>query len=145
MSGPYGDILKHPHHVSQSRKPMSMEDRAAQFSPFAALAGHDAVIRETARLTEERIELAPEEEARLDTLLRRLAKIQLSQPEVQVTYFVPDGRKSGGAYITVKAKLWKVDPRRQLLVLEGGETVAFSQIYEIIPENANQSLKTLKE
>lgn len=138
MNTPYEDILYLPRPVSAKRQRMTMEDRAAQFSPFAALTGHDAAIRETARLTDARIELAEDELALLNDKLVLLAWHQERQPEVTVTYFVQDERKQGGAYVTARARVRRVDPRNRALLLEGERTVWFECIYELkIPDDLN--------
>ena len=98
----YNDIIDLPHHISTTRPRMSMLDRAAQFSPFAALTGYDAAIKETGRLTGQRIELTEECRAVLDRKQQVLLENLAEHPEVSVTYFVPDERKSGGAYVTGK-------------------------------------------
>lgn len=128
MTDRYSDILHLPHHVSPTRARMSLADRAAQFSPFAALTGHDAAIRETARLTEQPVDLAPDGAALLDEALRLLARHQQEQPPVTVTCFVPDARKSGGAYRTVTGTLQAILPREQALVLTDGQTLYFDSI-----------------
>ena len=98
---PYADIIDLPHHVSKRHPQMPMEKRAAQFSLFAAMVGHDAAIRETARLTEEQLELTEDAKAIIDGKLQMIQEHIKEQPEVTVTYFQPDEKKSGGAYVTV--------------------------------------------
>ena len=100
MTHRYDDIINLPHHVSQKHAPMARADRAAQFSPFAALTGLDAALRETARLTDQRITLDEYEQAALDETLQavRDALTKKEHPTVEVCYFVPDTRKAGGAY-----------------------------------------------
>ena len=127
----YEDILHLPHHVSPRRRRMSNLERAAQFSPFAALTGHDAAIRETARLTDERFDLADDGRAMLDEKLRILLEHQHLRPEITAVYFVPDDRKSGGAYMTVTGRLAIVSSREQALILEDGRELYFSLIYEL--------------
>ena len=95
--GNYDDIIDLPHHVSSTRPRMPMIDRAAQFQPFRALTGYEDAVRETARLTDRRIELTEEEKARLDAALQRLMDSISSRPQVSVTWFQPDKRKAGGA------------------------------------------------
>lgn len=131
MNGPYDDILYMPHHVSATRKRMSMLDRAAQFSPFAALTGYDAAIRETGRLTDNAIDLDVDGKAILNEKLQRLSNLQETQPEITVTYFVPDERKSGGAYASVTGKVKKIDPYKQVLLMADGTEVCFERILEI--------------
>lgn len=96
----YDDIINLPHHVSTKHQRLSMEQRAAQFAPFAALTGYGDAIKETARITEDRIELDDEEKIKLDNKLKKIQNNISNKPKVIVTYFVPDIRKSGGEYIT---------------------------------------------
>lgn len=131
MKGPYDDIIDLPHPVSENRKRMSMLDRAAQFSPFAALTGYDAAIRETGRLTDERIEFDVDGKAMLNDKLRMLAERQTEQPEITVIYFVPDERKHGGAYAEVTDRVRKVDGRRQMLFMVDGKEILFDDVYDI--------------
>lgn len=124
----YEDILHLPHHVSATRPPMPLEDRAAQFSPFAALTGHEAAIEETARLTEDRTELGEPALEALDRTLRRLLDRVRERPQVEATYFVPDARKSGGAYRTVTGRVKALDLYARELRLESGEVIPLDEI-----------------
>lgn len=117
MSSPYEDIIHLPRPVS-SHPRMSMTDRGAQFSPFAALTGYDAAIKETGRLTQQKICLDESEKLILDQKLQQLAPIVSSQPQISATYFVPDERKAGGQYVTVTARLKKIDLYEQMLLLD---------------------------
>lgn len=128
MSGNYEDILYLPHHVSGTRRQMSMTDRAAQFSPFAALTGYDAAIRETARLTDSSVDLEGDEKAVLNGRLQLLSGCLDREPRITVTYFVPDRRKSGGAYETVEGRVRKIDPLEQALFLGDGTRIPFDRI-----------------
>ncbi|MCD8375887.1 MAG: hypothetical protein LUD69_02980 [Oscillospiraceae bacterium] len=128
MKGPYDDIIHLPHHVSPTRPPMPMSDRAAQFSPFAALTGYHGVIVETGRLTEQKRELEADERAELDRKQQYLASRRAEHPPLLVTYFVPDGRKAGGAYVTVTGRLKGLDEARRLLLLEGGAEIPMEDI-----------------
>ena len=127
----YDDIIHLPHHVSKTRPQMSMEDRAAQFSPFAALTGYDAAILETGRLTEDKLELGEETQAILDRKQRYLAEIIDTKPEITVTYFVPDEKKSGGAYSTVTGFLKRIDEYERQLVLTDGRKILLDAIFDI--------------
>lgn len=118
MSGKYGDILRLPHPVSAKHPRMSMRDRAAQFSPFAALTGYGEVIRETGRLTEDWLELDEAAKAELDRRLRLLAASLDQQPAVTATWFQPDDRKEGGTYVTVTGRARKLDESAGVLLLE---------------------------
>lgn len=131
MSNPYEDIINHPHHVSKSRPQMPMADRAAQFSPFAALTGYDAAIQETGRLTEERITLDEEVQAVLNRKQFLLNAHISDKPEITVTYFVPDERKSGGAYVTVTGNLKRMDETERLLYLTNGQKIRLDDIADI--------------
>ena len=120
MTGKYDAILHLPHHVSKKHPPMPMSDRAAQFAPFAALTGYDAAIRENARLTQERIDPAEAELAALDRRFRLLQEHLEEQPEVRLTRFRPDERKSGGVYETVSGIVKQIDLiARRIRLLDG--------------------------
>lgn len=127
----YDDIINLPRPVSKKRSPMSNFDRAAQFSPFAALTGYDAVINETGRLTDVRIELDEGGKALLDEKLQVLRAHLEEQPEVKLTVFRPDSRKDGGAYEEITGRVKKIDPVARILVLTGGEVVPIDRIYGI--------------
>lgn len=137
MNGTYDDIIDLPHHVSQTHPRMSAIDRAAQFSPFAALTGHFAAIKETARLTDRKIE--PDEHAKslLDMKQRILSEAIAEHPEVTVTYFKPDERKSGGEYLTLTGKLKKINEYERILILVNGERIPFDDILDIESELFN--------
>ena len=128
-SFPYNDILYLPHHASTRHPPMPMSDRAAQFSPFAALTGHSDAIQETERLTGERVELSEEAKILLDQKQQYLAS--LDRPELTVTYFVADTKKEGGAYVSTNGILKKIDPIERLLILVGGQAISLDDILEI--------------
>ncbi len=137
--GKYDDIIHLPHHVSATRPHMPMLDRAAQFQPFRALSGYEDAVQETARLTDEKIELTEDEKAILDMRLQKLADEISSQPKVTLTYFRPDKRKSGGAYVRVTGQLKKIDDFEGALVLLGGDRILIEDILDIrSDENANQ-------
>ena len=108
ISHRYDDIIDLPHHVSEKHPHMPMLDRAAQFSPFAALTGYDAAIVETARLTDQKRELTEEQKQVINKGLHELQKRIKNDPLVTVTFFKPDDRKSGGAYRTVTGNAKKV-------------------------------------
>lgn len=128
---PYEDIVDLPHHVSPTRPQMSRADRAAQFSSFAALTGHDAAVRETARRTASRIDTAEDQRYELDLKQQLLAQVLPSQPEVTVTYFVPDTRKVGGAYVSVSGRLKRIDSRRRVLLLDNGTEIPMDDVLEL--------------
>ena len=127
----YDDILELPHPVSSRHAPMSLTDRASQFSPFAALTGFGAAIDETGRLTDVRIEISEEERERLNRKLLNLNQLQNSCPEITVTYFLPDEKKEGGAYIRITGKLQKIDRLTQRIVLDDGRQIPMEDLVEI--------------
>lgn len=127
----YEDILYLPHHTSPSRPHMPMSDRAAQFSPFAALTGYEAAVKEAARLTEQRIELDENEKAVLDAKLLLLQKNLSLSPEVTLTCFQPDKQKNGGTYRSVTGKVQKIDTSNKCLILENGKRISASDILKI--------------
>lgn len=110
---------------------MPMEDRAAQFLPFAALTGYDAAVSETARLTEARVELDPQEAERLGERLAELAKQQKEQPELSLLYYVPDARKAGGAYVTVSGRLRKITDFPRCIYLTDGSEIPIEDIVAV--------------
>lgn len=131
MNDRYDDIIHLPHHISKTRPQMSMMDRAAQFSPFAALTGYDAAIKETGRLTDEKIELGEETKAVLDRKQRYLSDMISVQPEITVTYFLPDERKSGGTYLSVTGKLKRIDEYERMMILTDGKKIPLDDIMDI--------------
>lgn len=115
---PYEDIIHLPHHISPTRPRMPLADRAAQFSPFAALVGYEDTLVETARLTDNRIELDENEKYILDMKQRYLLAHISENPEITVTFFCPDIKKDGGRYITVTGHLKTIQTDKQLLLLQ---------------------------
>ena len=129
--GRYDDIIDLPHHVSASRHRMSMVERAAQFQPFRALTGYEDAVQETARLTDERVELTEDEKSLLDTKLQELVDGIDSHPKVTLTWFQPDKRKTGGAYITTTGQLKKIDDHAGALILMDGARIVIENIVDI--------------
>ncbi len=129
--GQYDDIIHLPHHVSTRHPQMTAADRAAQFSPFAALTGYEAAIAETARLTERKPELDENKKEELDIKLQMIREHLSMKPEAAITYFVPDSRKAGGSYLQVSGIVKKVDEREHLIIMEDGTSIPFHEIYEI--------------
>lgn len=127
----YDDLLDLPHHVSSTRPHMSRADRAAQFSPFAALTGFGAAIQETGRLTGER--LVPEEDVRreLDEKLRLLKDRIQTCPAASFTYFLPDEKKEGGEYVTVVGNVKKIREFEGTVVLTDGTEIPVGEMIGI--------------
>ncbi len=131
MNEKYKDIINLPHKQSPTRPHMPVADRAAQFAPFAALVGYDDAVRETARLTESRRELS---DGALDQLNAKLKYIQEhlnGQPEVTITYFQPDSKKSGGAYLTCTGIVKKVDDYEHTVLMQDGREIFIDDISHI--------------
>ena len=131
MADNYNDIINLPHHVSATRPQMSMMDRAAQFSPFAALTGYDAAIKETGRLTDEKIELGEEELSILNMKFQLLMDSLDEEPEVHITYFKPDDRKAGSAYLTASGTVKKIDDFERIIFMENGTKIPMDDVLSI--------------
>ena len=131
MSGNYDDIIALPHPEPRTHPRMSLHDRAAQFSPFAALTGHSAAIAETGRLTDSRITLDESEIARVDAALQRLRELLPQAPAVSITYFVPDERKAGGSYQTVTGTARRIDTANGVLLLTDQRAIPIPDILDV--------------
>lgn len=131
MTGKYDDIIHLPHHVSKKHPPMAIADRAAQFSPFAALTGHASAIAETARLTDTRIELDETAKIALSDRLQIILDRLKEHPQIQVTYFQPDVKKEGGAYITAAGTVKKIDGYERVVVMTDGTAIPINEIIGI--------------
>lgn len=127
----YADIINLPHHVSKTRPQMSLIDRAAQFSPFAALTGYDDAVKETARLTDDKTELYEDTKELLSEKLRMIQERLPDCPQIQITYFKPDARKAGGAYITKTGSVKKVDEYERFVVMQDEMRISFEEIVSI--------------
>ena len=129
--GKYNDILNMPHHVSSTRPHMSMHDRAAQFSPFAALVGYDDAVKETARLTNEKQELTADKIADLNQKIAFLTEHADERPEITIEYFIPDEKKTGGIYVTLSGNFRRIDEYNHNMVFTSGEEIPLNDIFEI--------------
>ena len=128
MSGQYEDIIHLAYPVPSKRQRMSMIDRAAQFSPFAALVGYDDAIEETARLIDQRIELDENEKYMLDIRQQHLLTLLPQRPQVTVTYFSPDDRKEGGEYVTITGRLKSILPHADTMILSDGTRICLKDV-----------------
>ena len=131
MNNRYDEIMGLPHHVSKTRPQMPMSDRAAQFAPFAALTGYDSAIKETGRLTGERIELDEEALTALDRKYQLLIEALDDAPEVTIIYFQPDERKAGGQYVSATGTVKKVDTFGRRILLQDGTRIPLDNIYDL--------------
>jgi len=127
----YSDIFDRPHHVSTKRAPMSRLNRAAQFSPFAALTGYDDLVAESARVTDRKMELCDDDLALLNEQLAYLQSHINEQPEVTIVYFEPDARKNGGEYREYTGKVKRVREYEEVVEMDSGLVIPFSDIASI--------------
>ncbi len=128
---PYEDIVELPPHISKKHPQPSMMDRAARFAPFAAITGYEEMVLEEARVTEERIDL---DEGTLSLLNEKLNMIQEfldEEPEVTITYFEPDKKKAGGAYVSVTGTVKRVDEYEHLVLMNDGKKIPINEIYNL--------------
>lgn len=129
--GEYDDIINLPHHVSEKHPQMTLEARSAQFAPFAALTGYDEQVQETARLTNERKELAEGLKMVLNEKIVKIKEKLADAPKVKITYFVPDLRKSGGKYVSVTGKVKKIDEFKNIIIFDDKKEIPIQEIIEI--------------
>ncbi len=137
---PYEDIINHKYVKNKNRECMSISDRAAQFSRFAAVVGHDLSIEETARVTEKKAEL---DEYEIEELRRKLNFIFWGNgktKKVKITYFVPDSKKDGGKYETFYGKIIKTDEVKNTLITDSKNTIPIDTIVKIDIEKNENSL-----
>ena len=127
----YDDIIDLPHHVSKTHPRMSRHDRAAQFSPFAALTGYDEAVEEAARLTDSRIIPDEDRADRLDRTMRVILENMNKHPQIRVTYFIPDDRKNGGKYTKYIGRVRTFNEYDKMLIFEDGKKIAINDIYEL--------------
>lgn len=127
----YDDIINLPHHVSKKHPPMSLYARSAQFAPFAALTGYEDAVRETAREINERIEIDDELKLILDGKIQILIEKIKAKPEVTFTYFIPDLRKDGGAYVSVEGIIKKIDMFEQKIYLADNTEIPINEVIDI--------------
>lgn len=129
MTDQYDDIIHLPHHISSTRPRMSAIDRAAQFSPFAALTGYDTSIKESARLTDARIELDDSQKEEIGEKLR-LVTGQLDA-EIKITYFLPDTKKTGGKYVLAAGAVKKVDEYERMIIMGDGKQIPIDEVIDV--------------
>ena len=136
----YEDIINLPHHTSKKHPRMSLEARSAQFAPFAALTGYDEVLIETARLTNERIEIDETIKVIIDSKLQIIKEHIKEMPLITFMYFVPDLKKDGGKYVTVTGNVKKIDEYRNGIVLENKTEIPIDEIIDINGDIVNNKI-----
>ena len=127
----YKDIINLPHHQSLRRPRMAMIDRAAQFSPFAALTGHNDAIIETARLTDRKIELDEGTKSIINEKIQMISDFLFEKPTVTFTHFEPDIKKEGGTYLNTTGTVKKIDEFKKEIILTDGRIILIEHIYDI--------------
>ena len=127
----YADIIDLPHHVSRRHPQMSKMARAAQFAPFAALTGYDAVIHESARLTYTKMILEEDDNERLNRIMSMLMYTVEEHPSITVSFFKPDNRKAGGAYVSVSGQLKRIDDYEQAIIMVDGTMIPLAHVIDI--------------
>lgn len=139
----YAAILERPHVQSATRPHMSMQERAAQFSPFATVKGHGEAVLETQRLTENWVPPSEEEQARLNEKTARLLSVIRERPAVSICYFEPDAKKEGGRYVRVEGRLRRIDTAEGMFVLEDDTRIPMPLIVQIESERFETNLQDL--
>ena len=128
---PYEDIVNLPSHISEKYPQPTMEDRAARFAPFAAITGYEEMVLEEARVTEERIDLDEGTLSQLNEKLNMIQEFLDEEPEVTITYFEPDKKKSGGAYVSITGIVKRIDEYEHLVIMTDGKKINIEDIYGI--------------
>ena len=129
--GNYDDIINLQHYVSATRPPMSMIDRAAQFSPFAALTGYDSAIKETGRLTDVKVELSDEAYELLNQKFQQISEHLDEHSEVRLMYFVPDAHKEGGAYCSLTGSIKRIDEIERVIIMQDRTKVPIDDVIDL--------------
>ena len=131
MNNPYEDIINLPHHKSRKHPHMPRPSRAGQFSPFAALTGHDDATREAARVTDKKVELDEYIKADLNERLCMIQEYMDKKPEVSIIYFQADHLKEGGCYVTASGYIKRIDEYEGLIVMGDGRKILIRDITQI--------------
>ena len=128
---PYEDIVNLPRHISKVHPQATMTDRAARFSPFAAISGYEDMVKEAARVTEERIDITDATKELLNEKLNMIVEFLDEEPEVTITYFEPDKKKDGGAYISITGTVKKIDEYERIVLMTDEKKIKIDEIYAI--------------
>ena len=128
----YNDIINLPHYISNKHPQMTIESRAAQFAPFAALTGYEDEVEETARITDKRIEITDEIKSKINMKLQIIQEKIKTNPKVTITYFISDNKKEGGSYKTVTSNVLKIDKYNKQIILKDNKEIFISDIINII-------------
>ena len=128
---PYEDIVNLPRHISKVHPQATMTDRAARFSPFAAISGYEDMVKEAARVTEERIDITDATKELLNEKLNMIVEFLDEEPEVTITYFEPDKKKDGGAYISITGTVKRIDEYERIVLMSDDKKIRIDEIYAI--------------
>ena len=128
---PYEDIVNLPRHISKVHPQATMADRAARFSPFAAISGYEDMVKEAARVTEERIDITDATKELLNEKLNMIIEFLDEEPEVAITYFEPDKKKDGGAYISITGTVKRIDEYERIVLMRDDKKIRIDEIYAI--------------
>ena len=128
---PYEDIVNLPRHISKIHSQATMADRAARFSPFAAISGYEDMVKEAARVTEERIDITDATKELLNEKLNMIIEFLDEEPEVTITYFEPDKKKDGGAYISITGTVKRIDEYERIVLMSDDKKIRIEEIYAI--------------
>lgn len=128
---PYEDIVNLPRHISKVHPQATMADRAARFSPFAAISGYEDMVKEAARVTEERIDITDATKELLNEKLNMIIEFLDEEPEVTITYFEPDKKKDGGAYISITGTVKRIDEYERIVLMSDDKKIRIEEIYAI--------------
>lgn len=128
---PYEDIVNLPRHISKIHPQATMADRAARFSPFAAISGYEDMVKEAARVTEERIDITDATKELLNEKLNMIIEFLDEEPEVTITYFEPDKKKDGGAYISITGTVKRIDEYERIVLMSDDKKIRIDEIYAI--------------
>jgi len=128
---PYEDIINIPRHISKTHPQASMADRAARFSPFAAISGYEEMVKEAARVTQERIEITDATKELLNEKLNMIAEFLNEEHEITITYFEPDKKKSGGAYISTTGVVKRIDELKRIVVMKNNKKIKIDDVYAL--------------
>ena len=128
---PYEDIVNLPRHISKVHPQATMADRAARFSPFAAISGYEDMVKEAARVTEERIDITDATKELLNEKLNMIIEFLDEEPEVTITYFEPDKKNDGGAYISITGTVKRIDEYERIVLMSDDKKIRIDEIYAI--------------
>ena len=128
---PYEDIVNLPRHISKIHPQATMADRAARFSPFAAISGYEDMVKEAARVTEERIDITDATKELLNEKLNMIIEFLDEEPEVTITYFEPDKKKTGGAYVSITGVVKRIDEYERIVLMSDDKKIRIEEIYAI--------------